>query len=98
MEKKCDEENLKKYITNINCFGNHQFNNEIKFKRHEILEKFNLKDKKVILFLPWGPCNLYDFPSKITKFFAQNFLVGQIRMINFLILKNLYIILYPSFT
>ncbi len=72
-KKKCDEENLKKYIKNINCFGNHQFNNEIKFKRYEILEKFNLKDKKVILFLPWGPCNLYDFPSKITKFFAENF-------------------------
>ena len=72
-KKKCDEENLIKYIKEINCFGNYQFNNEIIFKRDEILDKFNLKDKKVILFLPWGPSNLYAFSSKLTKFFAQNF-------------------------
>ena len=53
------------------CVGNYQFNNEINFKRNEILKKYNLDDKKIFLFLPWGPVNLYNFSSKFTKLFAS---------------------------
>ena len=53
------------------CYGNHQFNNEIIFDRKKILEKYNLGDKKIFLFLPWGPVNLYNFSSKINKLLAS---------------------------
>jgi len=57
----------------LKCYGNYQFNNEIIFNRNEILKKYNLKDKKIFLFLPWGPVNLYNFSSKITKLFSEYF-------------------------
>ena len=57
----------------LKCYGNYQFNNEVIFNRNEILQKYNLKDKKIFLFLPWGPVNLYNFSSKFTKLFAEYF-------------------------
>ena len=71
IEKKYDYSNDSKQT--LKCYGNYQFNNEIIFNRNEILKKYNLEDKKIFLFLPWGPVNLYNFSSKFTKLFFRIF-------------------------
>lgn len=58
---------------NLLCFGNSQFNNQINFNREKILKKYNLEDKKIYLYLPFGPINLYNFSSIFTKFIALYF-------------------------
>lgn len=58
---------------NLSCYGNPQFDNQISFSRKKILKKYNLEDKKIYLYLPFGPINLYNFSSSFTKFKALYF-------------------------
>tara|TARA_B100000886_G_scaffold333607_1_gene287916 strand:+ start:7115 stop:8302 length:1188 start_codon:yes stop_codon:yes gene_type:complete len=70
-KNKCLNENNN--IQNLLCFGNSQFDNQINFDRKKILKKYNLDDKKIYLYLPFGPVNLYNFSSSFTKFIALYF-------------------------
>ena len=58
---------------NLLCFGNCQFDNQINFSRKKILKKYDLEDKKIYLYLPFGPVNLYNFSSSFTRFIALYF-------------------------
>jgi len=70
-KNKCSNKNNNS--KNLLCFGNSQFDNQINFNRKKILKKYNLEDKKIYLYLPFGPVNLYNFSSIFTKFIALYF-------------------------